>query len=573
MYNHRRYKMELVFDIEANGLREVTIDKNHNPEVSKVWCIVAKDIDTGKVYTFKEHQIEEGVNLLRQADTLIGHNIIMYDIPVLERFYGPINVTTIDTLIVSRIMYPDIRNHPLGGNSLKNWGKKLRVMKDEYDGGFDSFSEQMLKYCIQDVEVSEAIYKEQESFIVNHNNIITTEQRVSTILSEQMENGMGFDIEGAERLEQELMMEKAGVEDKLCRIFPPITTERWSEKTGNRLKDSVEHFNTNSRQQIAKRLGMKYGWKPPLTDKGNPKVDEAVLSKLKYPEAKMLSKCFEMTKLGSMLSDWIIRAGLSRDGKIHGSINPQGAVTGRMTASQPNLQQVSGDPRARALFVPQEGWVQLGIDASGLEARLLANRMAAWDNGEYGALVLNGDIHEHNQEQAGLSDRNDAKTFFYALIYGAGNGKIGQIIDKGVSAGAELKKRFLDNMPALKKLIENCKFQVAKKGTVTLLDKREVPCRSKHSSLNVQIQGDGAVLMKLALVIFYDAIHSKDEWKDSVKLMATVHDEWQLECKPNIAEEIGQLGVSSIVEAGKRLECKIPMDGEYRIGRNWSECH
>lgn len=565
--------MELVFDIEANGLSEVTISKAPTPEVTQVWCIVAMDVNTRQKYQFGPDRIEDGVALLRRADKLIGHNIVMYDIPVLERFYGAIDTELHDTLIISRLMYPDFSKHPLKGNSLASWGKHLGVAKGDYEEGFDSYCLDMLEYCKQDVEVSTAIYEAQLSFVEKNEKHIKLEHMVATIISKQIENGMGFNIDKAEVLEQELLMEKASIEDHLCQEFLPIVEERWSDKTGKRLKDRVEHFNPNSRQQIAKRLNVKYGWDAPLTEKGNPKVDEAVLKKLSYPEAKLLCRSFEITKLYGMLSDWITRSNCSRDGRIHGSINTQGAVTGRMTASQPNLQQVSGDPRARALFRPKDTWVQVGIDASGLEARLLANRMAKWDDGAYGELVLNGDIHTHNQQQAGLAKRDDAKTFFYALIYGAGNQKIGTIINKGIGAGAALKKKFLDNMPALKKLIESCEFQVAKKGTLTLLSGREVPCRSKHSSLNVQIQGDGAMIMKLAIVLFNRAIQTNPMLKDKVKFMATVHDEWQLECDASVADALGAAGVNSIINAGERLGCVVPMDGEYRVGSNWSECH
>ena len=142
-----------------------------------------------------------------------------------------------------------------------------------------------------------------------------------------------------------------------------------------------------------------------------------------------------------------------------------------------------------------------------------------------------------------------------------------------MSAGSSLKKRFLDNMKALKSLIEACEFQAGKKGTITLLDGREVPCRSKHSALNVQIQGDGAVIMKLALVILHQGIKSNPRFRGYAKFMATVHDEWQLECSPHVAEEIGELGRAAIISAGDRLGCVVPMDGEYRVGNNWSECH
>ena len=366
-------------------------------------------------------------------------------------------------------------------------------------------------------------------------------------------------------------MEKVLIEDDMATTFPVIIEERYSDKTGNRLKDKVTHFNPGSRKQIAERLGNKYGWVPPKTEKGNPKVDSAVLKQLPFEEAKILVKYFDIVKLLSMVSDWILRASFSRDKRIHGSVNTHGTVTGRMTASQPNLQQVSGDKRARALFVPRDGWVQVGIDASGLEARLLANRMFNWDDGEYGDIVLNGDIHSVNQVAAGLSTRDDAKTFFYALIYGAGDAKIGKITGRSAKQGKMIKETFFENMPAIKKLIENCHFQVAKKNTITLLDGREVPCRSKHSSLNVQLQGDGAMVMKLAQIIFYKKL--LEQYENKFAFMATIHDEWQLECEPDIADRVGLLGVTSIIEAGEILGCDIEMDGNYRIGNNWSECH
>jgi DNA polymerase I-like protein with 3'-5' exonuclease and polymerase domains len=561
----------IIFDIEGDALNEINIGKTVTPEATRVWCLVAMDEETGEIRCFREKDMIQAIALLREASVLIGHNIIMYDIPVLERLYGPINTPAIDTLIISKLMYPDIRNHPLKGNSLQQWGEHLNILKTEYSGGFSEYSEDMLEYCKQDVLVSKEIYEAQKSFMKYNRELVNLEHHVSVIISKQIENGIGFDINTAEKLERDLLMEKASIEDELCNIFPPIVTERWSKKTGKRLKDSVEFFNPNSRQQIARRLKDKYGWIAPKTEKGNPNVDEGVLKKLSFPEASMLCRSFEITKLHGMLSDWIIRSSLSRDGRIHGSVNPQGAVTGRMTASQPNLQQVGSNSEVRCLFGPKEGWVQVGIDASGLEARLLANRMAEWDEGEYGELVLHGDIHSYNQKQAGLATRDEAKTFFYALVYGAGNKKIGDIIHKGASAGASLKKKFLDNMPALKNLMKKCEFDVAKEGCIQLLDGRKVPCRSKHSSLNVQIQGDGAVIMKKALILFYNKLVK--EYPGKFKFMATVHDEWQVECSPEIAEDVGKAGVQAIKEAGAFYNCFVKMDGEYKIGSNWSECH
>ena len=564
----------LIFDLEANGLNELVLDRKGNPltEADRIHVMVTKDIDTGDICVYREDTILDGVDALCNAELIIGHNIMLYDIPVLERHTHSITTKAYDTLIISRMMFPDKADHPLGGNSLKAWGEYLGEYKGDYTDGWEKWSQDMEDYCIQDVHVSEKIFRYQQEFIQKNDKPVRLEHMVTRIIANQIENGFGFDLDSAQRLEQQLMYEKASVEDNMRKIFPDKTHVRVSEKTGKRLKDKIEVFNPGSRKQIGDRLHNKYGWSPPVTEKGNYNIDATVLKTLDFPEAKELCIYFDTTKLISQVSDWVARASHSRDGRIHGSLNPQGTVTGRMTASQPNLQQVSGDPRARALFQPREGWVEVGIDASGLEARLLASRMAEFDSGAYADVILNGDIHTTNQIAAGLSTRDQAKTFFYGFIYGAGNKKIGEIVGKGEAVGARLKKKFLSELPALKKVMDRAKVSADSRKAVTLLDGRSVPVRSAHKALNTQIQGDGAVVMKLAQCILNERI-KQHKLTNEAKFMATVHDEWQLECTPECADQIGQLGVTSIIESGERLKCRMPMDGEYKIGKNWSECH
>ena len=564
----------IVFDIEGNGLTEIVLGKKGKiiPEGDTVHCMVLLDLDSDKVVALGPDEIERGVEMLRDADLLVGHNITMYDIPMLERLYGKIHTNTIDTLIISKLMYPDRNQHPFGGNSLEAWGIHLGIHKNGYEGGWEAFSEDMLDYCIQDTKVNKATYLSQLEFIMSNERVVAFEHILSKIISEQTSNGFGFDLEKAKRLENILLKRKDVIDAGFERIFPIKVIERYSDKTGKRLKDKIVKFNPGSRKQIADRLSEKYKWSPPLTDKGNPKVDESVLKKLNFSEAKVLVEYFNIIKLMGQVTDWITRASNSRDGRIHGSINPQGTVTGRMTASQPNLQQVSGDPRARELFIPRKGWVQVGIDAKGLEARMLGNRMYPFDEGDYGRIIVEKDIHTENQRLAGLSCRDDAKTFFYGFIYGAGDAKIGKIVGKSSYIGRKLKKQFLDGLPALKKVIDNCKEQVKKIGNIQLLDGRYVPCRSSHAALNVQLQGDGAIVMKLAQCILDRKIKAKG-YSKYARFMATVHDEWQIECIESIADTIGKLGCDSIKEAGERLQCKIPLEGDFRVGKNWSECH
>jgi DNA polymerase I-like protein with 3'-5' exonuclease and polymerase domains len=465
-------------------------------------------------------------------------------------------------------MYPDINNHPLGDNSLESWGKHLKFPKMEYTQGWESYNDTMGTYCKQDTRLGEAIYYAQKKFLSNNREVVGFEHRVSEVLMEQVCNGFNYDINAGEKLHQNLMLEKLGIEDEMRQIFPDRIIIRHSEKTGKRLKDKIEVFNPGSRQQIADRLTEKYGWEPPLTDKGNPKVDESVLSTLNYPEAKKLVEYFDTCKLMGMVEDWNTRAAHSRDNKVHGGINAQGAATGRCTHSQPNVAQVSGDHRARELWVPNDGDVLVGADLSGLELRMLAHFMAKYDNGEYAKVLLTGDIHTHNQNAAGLESRSLAKSFIYAYLYGAGDKKIALVCNCSVNAARDLRERFQQEIPALAKVQDAVKFETAKRGGVILPDGRKVPVRSEHAALNTLLQGSGAIVSKYWMVEANKAVKSM-----GAKQLAYIHDELQYSCPASIADEFGKAVTKAATTAGEILKMNIRIDAEYRVGKSWAETH
>jgi DNA polymerase I-like protein with 3'-5' exonuclease and polymerase domains len=179
------------------------------------------------------------------------------------------------------------------------------------------------------------------------------------------------------------------------------------------------------------------------------------------------------------------------------------------------------------------------------------------------------DVHTVNQRAAGLATRDNAKTFIYAFLYGAGDAKIGSIVGGSAKAGAALKAKFLSQTPALAKLLDRIKKSAAR-GFCKGLDGRCIWIRSEHAALNSLLQGAGAIVMKKALVIFDDK-RKANNWP--VKYVVNVHDEAQLECPKDIAEEVGKAFRQSIIEAGEAYKLRCPLDGEYKIGRNWRETH
>jgi len=359
------------------------------------------------------------------------------------------------------------------------------------------------------------------------------------------------------------------IEQQLQRVFPPITTERVSEKTGKRLKDHVEVFNPGSRQQIAKRL-QALGWKPTqMTEKGSVIVDETTLSGVDLPEAKLVAEYLMLQKRHAQVKSWI--DAVEDDGRVRGKVITNGAVTGRMTHHSPNMAQIpsSSSPyghECRSCWTVDDGYRLVGADASGLELRMLAHYMKDQD---YVKEVCEGDIHTKNQNAAGLAERAQAKTFIYALLYGAGPAKIGSIVGGKEKEGKRLINTFLDNTPSLKTLRTKVE-RLAASGFLTGLDERQLHVRSAHAALNTLLQSAGAIVMKQALILLNQKIKKA---RLDAHFVANVHDEWQMEVLAKDAEAAGKMAVEAITEAGTTLGLRCPLTGEYKVGLNWAETH
>ena len=605
-----------VFDIEADGLNHLTINRKGQtvPGASKVHLLVLRDIDNPEVaFVYRnnpnEDTIQQGWDKLKAADAVIGHNIIGYDLPVLRRLYGgEVQGRVVDTLVMARLLWPDRKNHPYGGNSLAALGNHLGCYKGDYDGGWDQWSQEMEEYCVQDTLVSYKLFLWIAPLAKQFTPSSKLEHRVATIVSDMEDTGVHIDVSSAEDLIQRLEIEKATAYDELHEAFPPRietlkTVSYYTDDQGNQyrtkssapsairktlvagpLKTKTHPFNAGSSLQIADRLRDSYGWSAPVTEAGNPSIGEDVLKTLKFPEAKLLLKIQMCDKRLQHLTDWSTRA-RQGGGIIHPQINPCGCATSRATHSQPNqtaVPKVLGSARGydgrygwecRSLWQPREGWHMVGGDASGLELRMLGHHLARWDKGAYAREVVDGDIHTLNQKAADLPTRDDAKTFIYATLYGAGNGKIGTIVGKGSREGGKIRDRFMSKIPALEKLTAWTKQCASERSFIPLLDGRHAPVRSEHSALNVLLQGDGAIVMKVAMCALANKLQERGWYRTKCFFMLWAHDEFQLQAHPDISTEVGEMVVESIQEAGKRLRLACPLDGEYKIGTSWAETH
>ena len=587
MRNYKGNTMRIVLDIETN-LKHDTIH-----------LVVTKDIDTGEVNTWKEaSQLRE---YLKDATLIIGHNVISFDAPILNRLWKTkIRLKNVqDTLILSRLLDPSREK----GHSLEAWGESLGIQKidyraiwlwlNHYDSEVISKEEKVPNgiefdnphmdclehYCIRDVEVCARLYHKLYNDINEKQfsqESVELEHKVAAIIAEQERNGFKLDTVYATVLLTDIKGKMAGIYEQMQHRWPPYEVPRVSEKTGKQLKPLLVTFNPGSRKQIGEKL-VELGWKPKkFTETGQAMVDEGTLSEIKnIPEAAMIAEYLMLQKRVAQIESWL--EAVKEDGRVHGKVITNGAVTGRMTHSSPNMAQIPNagsvyGHECRECWSVEDGNVLVGCDASGLELRMLAHYMK---DDDYVRTVTEGsskegtDVHTVNQRSAGLPTRDAAKTFIYAFLYGAGDSKIGSIVGGTAKDGAKLKSKFLAQTPSLAKLLDRVAKQ-ASKGWVPGLDGRRIWVRSEHAALNSLLQGAGAIVMKKALCIFYDKIKA-NKWP--VKLVANVHDEFQFECSKEVAEEAGKAARMSIIEAGQFYQLRCPLDGEYKIGKSWRETH
>ena len=506
---------------------------------------------------------------------------------------------------MSKLVYPDVgelddRNirkglFPTklrGRYSLKAWGYRLKEYKGDYNEQEDCWVEwsiDMQRYCEQDVMVTKKLFNLLKSKNISE-EAVKLEHQFAQIIFQQEQRGVYFDKSKAVELAASLIQERTRLEDELRRAFPnEVRLERFTPKVNNKArgytkgveccKEIVIEFNPSSRQMIADRLMKKYNWKPTeLSPTGQPVINEEVLEGLDFEEAPLLKEYFLVTKTLGQLADgknaWLKL--IESDGAIHGRVDTIGAVTGRCTHNAPNLAQVPSargfkGKECRSLFRARDGYKLVGTDASGLELRCLAHYM---NDEDYTNEILNGDIHSKNQAAAGLPTRDNAKTFIYGFLYGAGDAKVGAIIGKGSKQGKEIKEKFLTSLPSLGRLSRAVKEKIRTRGYLKGIDGRTLKVREQYKGLNVLLQSCGAILMKKALCILYEDCLAKG-WKinEDFAFVLNVHDEIQTEVKPEIVEEYKEMAVNAIRKAGEYFNTRCPLDGESKVGSNWCETH
>ena len=597
----------LVVDLESDGLYD---------KVTKVHCIVIHDITANKTFGYGPSAIADALNHLATADVLIGHNLLFYDIPVLQKLHSfDCKARIIDTLVCTRLIWPkeklydlDIEQYPQvpkglrGSASLKAWGWRLADHKISFKD-FSEYSQEMLEYCRQDVAITTKLWRK-----ISTQNYpepaLKLEHDFALAINKQIRAGVPFDVDACIDFVDGLRAKQSELEAHLKEIFPPIEHRTWfTPKVNNKTRGYVkgvpfekvrhEEFNPGSRDQIVDRLKTKYGWEPEkTTEKGNPSLDDEVLAQLPFPEAKPLAEYMLVKKRLGQIADgnnaWLKLVN-NDTGRMHGDVVTSGCITGRCAHRNPNMGQVPASyspygKECRSLFHAPQGWDMIGIDAKALELRCLAGYLALWDDGEYARVVTDPeiDIHVYNQEKFGVATRDISKRLLYAVLYGAGHLKAGSIVDPNEKNEETLRQlgrtainSFMDGVPALKKLKDQINLNISDRGYLIGLDRRVLYCRSAFKGLNVLLQSAGAILMKQVVINIHNNIESAltlpmgQSWEQ----VLMIHDEVQLVCNPKYTAQIQEQAMLAFPQAGEFFNFLCPIEGDSRVGSDWSQTH
>ena len=577
----------LFFDIECDQL-----------EAEVIHCIVTMD-QNGDIRRYnhaKEGNLQQGLDALQDAEMLIGHNIIGFDLAIIMKLYpGWFTEARIrDTLVCSRLAWPHLRDldyrrkdfprPQIGSHSLRAWG--LRLGFEKYDYGVDeegkhvsedwlAWTEEMENYCVRDVEVTHRLFRKfLEEGIPDQ--AVELEHEIHDICELMTERGFYFDRPAAEKLYARLLAERDQLEMEIREVFPPKIKEL-------KTKTKEIPFNPGSRLQIGERFKEK-GWSPKeFTPDGRPKINESILADLvdTFPEAKPLSRFLLIQKRIGQLAEgrnsWL--GVCDKNNRIHGkAITCGGTISHRMALHSPNLSQIPNTEaefgkECRSLFCAPKGYKLVGTDLSSIELRILAHALAYWDDGRFAAEVESGDPHQATADQCGIS-RSQGKMVNFALIYGAGDQRLGESIGGDRKDGRALRRKFYDANPAFRKFLEYIQDKAVKEKRLIGLDGRPLYPRSTHSAVNLWIQNAAVTVAKRATVIHFFLMEVNGIRHGIDFTLAThCHDEWVVEVTQDEAQLTSDLALDAIRAAGETYNLAVELSGVSEVGRTWAEVH
>jgi len=624
-----------IADLESDGFLDVA---------TRVWCGVFKDVRTNEVYAFSPLDGEDYLDRLLafhdSCSVVIMHNGVGFDWPLLKKLYKyEYRGRKIDTLLISRLQNPN-RQAPLNcpnkraPHSVEAWGYRVGRAKPGHNE-WDRFSPAMLERCKGDVEIQHLMFKaladeakggdwkqahrmtlklferlkmsEDYGWLVDqphmHKCIATLDRYIRMI-----------DRMVTPQLPMRVVVEETKEDGEYNYVKKPFKKDgtyvhrvvEWmgvspiclpGSVAGPYSRVSFRRCDLDSNLET-KQFLLAQGWEPKEWNYKNGKRTSAKLSKddpFKGITGKIGHLCARRVQCRHRLGSVRGLLGLVRsDGRIP-SIITGIATTGRVKHG--NIVNIPGEKsffgkQMRSIFITKPGWKLVGTDSKGCQVRMLAARMG---DPIYKEAVVNGNAEDGTDQHAltmratGISNRVDAKGFFFGVVFGAGDGKVSSMLGCSKAKAKDIKAKLFLTLPALETLIQaltaewgrnaiqqfNARWGRVERtnGVVAGLDGRPINIEREHTVLVFMLQSDEAIMMASAYLRFHQVVERTYKWGADYGTLCWYHDEWTIECRAEIAEELGKIGEDAIEWAGKFFNIDCPHKGKSKIGENWYEIH
>lgn len=603
-------QLHWALDIETDGLRD---------NLTQIFVVCVENILTDEKRTFTD---KEAFNEWQKPEyRFVGHNLVAFDIPVLNSLWGTrIGISRlVDTFVLSMLYSPSLA----GGHSLESWGERLRFPKLPFKD-FTHYSEEMKVYCENDTALTKRLFnrltKRMRDVGFSERGAMLETYSWHIIQNKQRRNGFPFDAQRAHELLVELRKREEELKNEIYRQWPPSfecvnSFAKAFKKDGTysanyerhlqqypelRLRDDGGYdafdwveFNLGSPKQRTEKL-LELGWQPTQYTKvtakgggGNPKVDEDSLNKFAETSGneagKLLAKWVVVNSRANMVNTWL-NAYNEKTGAIHGNLWL--ASTHRYRHDNPNSANIPAvrlDKNKSILFGEAGSWTYetrdlwtcgeprlyslVGIDAKGIQLRVLANYL---NDEEFTNAILSEDPHEANRERLRLSSRALAKTVVYATLMGAGDGRIASEADVSLKEARSAKQKFFTQVPGLPKLIGRLQKELSRTGRITLCDGSRVLVPSDHMVIPYLLQGDESKIMKQAGIYLDEEIRRNHI---NARKVGDIHDEWQFVVANEDVGRFVEYALSVFPRSGLEFNYGVPIEGSAKVGKTWAETH
>ena len=594
----------LIFDIESDGLLDT---------VTQIHILVTCDPTTNEIKKYLktpielcDGTIEDGVRALHGADLIVGHNIIGFDLPLLEQLgyvdsYLPLFKKCLDSFVLSQMVFSnEMKRHGLAA-----WGKRLGVSKPKHED-WSVLSHEMIHRCVEDVKINTLLYTKLGTIDPKSEHVRLEHKLYYYFCRHQY--GCAFkSTKGrhtVRRLNQAIdvctnevlvnfdyvCIQEGDPFARIAKSDETLTSHvmKWCENThvcsktitGPFSRVKFEPVNLNSSQQVIAKL-LRMGWVPDsYTDKGAPSLAKSEFNGIPSEFRRFLTTRNVYTHKRNQINGIL--------DKLVNDVTETPALTSGTNTGRWRHSRVVNIPKGgvighvmRSLFVPDEGYIMVGADFSAIEARVLAHYTTPIDGGEYAKLLLEGDPHAANAKVF-RCDRDTAKSVGYALMYGAGFKKISEMLGVDQKTGRRLVKEFWRENSAIKTLKENLVNSLESRGVdltedlikqrayIKTLGGRKIYIRGTHNVLNALIQSAATVAFKAA----YCYVAAKIE-RDGIdaRILLAFHDEINLQCLEKDRFKMKVFFNHAGRWVTEHYNLRVPLELDVKFGSNWKEIH